>query len=165
MARHAGGRRVGRPPHPDPGNARPAGRPSGVAARATADVRAALHAPLDGRRRNGLQRVTSSSPPATRTTGPRRSTPHFNTKPAPPPIGNRLAPKPASPLSHITKPRVRIKDKSLTHKPTRPDYWRQRTAFEADSGRSVLAARTALLAPKPPSIFCSRIGGVGWRPW
>ena len=36
----------------------------------------------------------------------------------------------------------------LTQKPTWPYYWRQRTAFEADTGRSALAAGTALYAPE-----------------
>jgi hypothetical protein len=35
----------------------------------------------------------------------------------------------------------------LSQKPTWPDYWRQKTAFEADTDRSALAARTALLGP------------------
>jgi hypothetical protein len=38
---------------------------------------------------------------------------------------------------------------SLTQKPTWPDYWRPRTAFETHNGRSALAAATGLHAPLP----------------
>ena len=54
-------------------------------------------------------------------------------------------------LAEITHPVAALK--SLTQKPTWPDYWRQTTAFETDTGRSALAARTALHAPKETSML------------
>jgi hypothetical protein len=53
--------------------------------------------------------------------------------------------------------------RSLTQKPTWPDYWRQTTAFEPDTGRSALAARTALLAPLRPLNGPARNGAHRWK--